>query len=94
VSERTPREILAEADWHRQREQAANLARAKIRLGEKPVQRRGLLGFRKKPDAYRELEFDRDETNAIYEALAIVQRDYREAAKRLEEGVFTKGSGS
>lgn len=86
----TPREVINAADRHRAAERAADWAQTKIRLGEKPVQRRGLLGFRKRSDAYREMEFTAEETRAIYEALSIVRRDHRDEAARYEAMVTTE----
>lgn len=85
----TPRDLLARADRHRHTESAAEWARTKIRLGETPIMRRGVLTFRKKPDVYRECEFTAEETRAIYAALAIVRQENREAAAALEKRVTT-----
>lgn len=85
----TPRETLAEADRHRRLEHGAESAMRSIRLGRKPVMRRGLFGFRKRPDEFHELVFGQAETSAIYEALRTVQAEHRAAAGRLEATVTT-----
>lgn len=95
MSNMTPRELLAAADRHRRTERAAEYARVRIRLWEKPVQRKGLLGFlAKATDTAPDQFFTAAETDAIYEALLIVQRENREAADRYEQRVTTSGSAS
>lgn len=75
MSDATPRELLAIADRHKRLADAADSARAKIRLGERPVQRGGLLGFLRRQPHQVDVFFDADETAAIYDALAIVRND-------------------
>lgn len=77
---------LAQADRHRAIERSAETARSKIRLSEQPAARNGWLGFRKRP-AGHEVFFTRDETTAIYEALAKVADDNRQYADQIEREV-------
>lgn len=86
-SKQTPRELLAQADRERATVSAAEWARTNIRLGERPVQREGLLRFRKKRPEDRECVFDAAQTAAIYGALAIVRDNARRRAEELEARV-------
>lgn len=92
TTEPTPRELLAQADRERATVSAADWARAKIRLGEKPVQRGGLLRFRKGRPEERECVFDAGQTAAIYAALAIVRDDAKRRADELEARVTTEAA--
>jgi hypothetical protein len=76
------RQILNEADRHRRQADAADLARTKIRLGEKPSMSRGILGFR--TEGHTELVFTADETHALYEALIVLRGAHLADAERLE----------
>lgn len=76
--------VLAEAERERRQESAAEMGRVHIRLWQRPVIRRRLLVFRAKGYGYTDQEFDQDETNAIYEALAIVRDNHAKRAAELE----------
>lgn len=89
MPEQTARNLIAAADQHRATAEGAEWARNKIRLWERPVVRKGLLGFRRKSEAHRELEFTAAETAAIYEALRIVRDDANRKADDLDCRVTT-----
>lgn len=86
-SKRTPAEIIDEARRERRLEEAADMGRVHIRLGEKPVTSKGRLWFRPKQVGGHVTEFNASETRAIYEALAIVQGQHRKRAEELESQV-------
>lgn len=86
------RRLLARADQHRTTAQAADSARCKIRLGQRPVQRRGLLRFMPKRPTDYVTEFTAAETTAIYRALWIVEQDERAAAVECERMAVEGGS--
>ncbi|MFB7798955.1 hypothetical protein [Isoptericola sp. NPDC056134] len=86
MSTNPARALLDEADRHHKTARGADRAMTKIRLGERPQTRRGLLGFWRE-DAPRPCEFDHEETAAIYEALAIVRDRSHEAAAKVEARV-------
>lgn len=79
------REQLAEVDRQRAIERSAEAARAMIRLGHRPTARRRLITFLQRDRA--DWEFTRDETDAIYDALGLVQDDARERAADLEKQI-------
>jgi hypothetical protein len=83
----TPRELLEQADRYRSWERAAEHARVLIRLGEKPKMSKGLFGFFKRESGYSDIEFDREVTSVIYDALADVRNKYAQKAKELEDKV-------
>jgi hypothetical protein len=89
VSNETPRDLIARADAARRTAEMADWARTKIRLRDKPIQRGGLLRFRKDRPGDRECVFSAEETAAIYDALAIVKRDALARADALDARVTT-----
>lgn len=90
----TPRELLEQADRYRKWERDAEHARVLIRLGEKPKMSNGIFGFFKRETGYSDIEFNRDVTSAIYDALADVRNQYAQKAFELENQVTTKGEES
>lgn len=86
MSNNPARDLLAQADHHRKTAAAAETARVRIRLGERPQTRRGLLGFWRE-EVPHPTEFDAAETHAIYEALAIVRENNARAAAANEARV-------
>ncbi|HEY3559638.1 MAG TPA: hypothetical protein VGL05_19350 [Kribbella sp.] len=85
------RDKLAEVDRQRRIADEAESARGKIRLGQRPVQRFGLLAFLSRTDPWPDQHFSQEETNAIYDALAVVRENARKRAaeieKQIEDGV-------
>lgn len=80
------RESLARVDRLRAEAAAADSARVTIRLSGQPIARRGLLGFMKRGD-WPDQIFTRGETNAIYDALAVVRNDAQSRADELEKTI-------
>jgi hypothetical protein len=76
--------VLRAAERERDLEQAADFGRVKIRLQARPTVRRRLLVFRSEGPGYPDHEFDQAETDALYEALAIVRDDHAKRAAELE----------
>lgn len=81
------RGLINAADRHRRVANAAESARVKIRLGEKPVTSRGRLWFKPQEPTHHVTQFDEAETSAIYEALAKVRDENNAAADNLEQRV-------
>ena len=80
------REQLAEADRQRQIANDAESARGSIRLGQKALVKRGLLGF-PKSGHWGEKFLTQAETNAVYDALAKVRDDARRRADEIEKAI-------
>jgi hypothetical protein len=80
------REQLAEADRQRKIADDAECARGSIRVGQKPVMKRGLLGF-PKTALWAEKLLTQAETNAVYDALARVRDDARRRADEIEKTI-------
>lgn len=78
---------LAEADRLRAIASESESARVKIRLGERPIVRRGVLGFWRRSEVLPEQSFTQAETNAIYDALAKVRDDARRRADEIEKSI-------
>lgn len=78
---------LAEADRLRAIAAESESARVKIRLGERPIVRRGVLGFWRPSEVLPEQSFTQAETNAIYDALAKVRDDAQRRADEIEKAI-------
>lgn len=78
---------LAEVDRQRSIERGAENARSRLRLRHEPVARGGLLGFLRRRPEDRDEFFTRDETSAIYAALAVVRDNAQRRADELERGI-------
>lgn len=84
---KTLRDKLAEVDRQRRIADDAESARGKIRLGSRPRQRYGLLAFLSGDEVWPDQHFEQAETNAIYDALAVVRDDAQRRADEIEKQI-------
>lgn len=86
----TARDLLARADQERRTADAVEMIGVNFRLGSALAVRRGLFGWRKSTDGWRELTAA--ESLALYRAAQIVRREALAEAERLEARVRTDGA--